>query len=383
MTGRSRNRSLVAIIGMIGVVGLVFGLTAPLLNLLLERQGMSGRAIGLNGAMTALGALIFTPFIPSVALRVGPFRLLFATLLATALILLAFKLFDDYRAWFVLRFLMGIAVVVPFLISEIWINQIATPQNRGRMLGIYAACISAGFGSGPLLMQVTGVGGWTPFVVAAALVLVALGAISMARGDSPYLDPMGHKSPLPYVRAAPLAILAGLMYGAIETGIFGLLPVYGVRSGFGEGMAAAQLTVIAAGNILLQYPVGWLADKTPPRRVLMLCAVTGVLGGALLPALKDSVLMWPLLFVWGGTITGMYTVALTMLGQKYTGLALASANAALIVAYNAGAMGGPPLLGQAMDLVDPDGLAYGLAGFFVIFVIANLLVPRERSAPSA
>lgn len=382
MTGRSRTRSLVAIIGMIGVVGLVFGLTAPLLNLLLERQGMSGRMIGLNGAMTALGALIFTPFIPSIALRVGPFRLLFATLTATALLLLAFKLFDDYRTWFALRFLMGIAVVVPFLISEIWINQIATPQNRGRMLGIYAACISAGFGTGPLLMQVTGVGGWTPFIVAAALVLVAMGAINMARGDSPYLDPMGHKSPLPYVRAAPLAILAGLMYGAIETGIFGLLPVYGVRSGFGEGMAAAQLTVIAAGNILLQYPVGWLADKTPPRRVLMLCAVTGVLGGALLPALKDSLLMWPLLFVWGGTITGMYTVALTMLGQKYTGLALASANAALIVAYNAGAMGGPPLLGQAMDLVDPDGLAYGLAGFFVIFLVANLLVPRERSAPA-
>jgi len=383
MTGPSRTRSLAAIIGMIGVVGLVFGLTAPLLNLLLERQGLSGRMIGLNGAMTALGALIFTPFIPAVALKVGPFRILFATLFATALLLLAFKIFDDYRAWFVLRFLMGIAVVVPFLISEIWINQIATPQNRGRLLGIYAASISAGFGTGPLLMQFTGVGGCTPFVLAAALVLVAMGAISMARGDSPYLDPMGHKSPLPYVRAAPLAILAGLMYGAIETGIFGLLPVFGVRSGFSEGMAAAQLTVIAAGNILLQYPVGWLADKAPARRVLMLCAVTGVVGGALLPVVKDSLLMWPLLFVWGGTITGMYTVALTMLGRQYTGLALASANAALIVAYNAGAMGGPPVLGQAMDLMNPDGLAYGLAGFFLIFVIANLLVPRERPPPAS
>lgn len=383
MTGRSRTRSLAAIIGMIGVVGLVFGLTAPLLNLLLERQGLSGRMIGLNGAMTALGALIFTPFIPTVAIKVGPFRLLFATLFATALLLLAFKLFDDYRAWFALRFLMGIAVVVPFLISEIWINQIATPQNRGRLLGIYAASISAGFGTGPLLMQLTGVGGWTPFILAAALVLLAMGAIAMARGDSPYLDPKGHKSPFPYVRAAPLAILAGLMYGAIETGIFGLLPVFGVRSGFSEGMAAAQLTVIAAGNILLQYPVGWLADKAPARRVLMLCAVTGVLGGVLLPLVKDSVLIWPLLFIWGGTITGMYTVALTMLGQKYTGLALASANAALIIAYNAGAMGGPPMLGQAMDLVDPNGLAYGLAGFFAIFVIANLLVRRERTAPTA
>ncbi|MEN3976940.1 MFS transporter [Emcibacter sp. SYSU 3D8] len=383
MTGRSRTRSLAAIIGMISVVGLVFGLTAPLLNLLLERQGLSGRMIGLNGAMTAFGALIFTPFIPSVAVRLGPFRVLFFTLSATALLLLAFKLLDDYRLWFALRFLMGIAIVVPFLISEIWINQIATPENRGRLLGIYAASISAGFGAGPLLMQLTGVDGWTPFIVAALLVLVAIGAITMARSDRPYLDPKGHKSPLPYMRAAPIAILAGLMYGAIETGIFGLLPVFGVRSGFSEGMAAAQLTVIAAGNILLQYPVGWLADKAPARRVLMLCAVTGVLGGLLLPAVKDSLLMWPLLFFWGGTITGMYTVALTMLGRKYTGLALASANAALILAYNAGAMGGPPLLGQAMDLVDPDGLVYGLAGFFLIFVIANLVVPRERAATAA
>ena len=377
MAARSRTRSLVAIIGMIGVVGLVFGLTAPLLNLLLERQGLSGRMIGLNGAMTALGALVFTPFIPAMAIRVGPFRLLFGTLAATAVLLIAYKIFDDYRVWFALRFLMGVAVVVPFLISEIWINQIATPQNRGRLLGIYAACISAGFGTGPLLMQVTGVDGWTPFVCAAALVLLAMGAISLARDDRPYLDPLGHKSPLPYIKASPVAITAGLMYGAIETGIFGLLPVYGVRSGFSVTMAATQLTVIAAGNILLQYPVGWLADKTEPRRVLMLCAVVGVLGGVLLPSLKESLFMWPLLFIWGGTITGMYTVSLTMLGQTYTGLALASANAALILAYNMGAMGGPPLLGQAMDMMNPNGLVYGLAGFFLVFVLVNALVPRQ------
>ena len=378
MAARSRTRSLVAIIGMIGVVGLVFGLTAPLLNLLLERQGLSGRMIGLNGAMTALGALVFTPFIPAMAIRIGPFRLLFSTLAATAVLLIAYKIFDDYRVWFALRFLMGVAVVVPFLISEIWINQIATPQNRGRLLGIYAACISAGFGTGPLLMQVTGVEGWTPFICAAALVALAMGAISLARDDRPYLDPHGHKSPLPYIKASPVAIMAGLMYGAIETGIFGLLPVYGVRSGFSVTMAATQLTVIAAGNILLQYPVGWLADKTEPRRVLMLCAVVGVLGGVLLPSLKDSVFMWPLLFIWGGTITGMYTVSLTMLGQTYTGLALASANAALILAYNLGAMSGPPLLGQAMDMMNPNGLVYGLAGFFLVFVLVNALVPRRH-----
>jgi MFS family permease len=380
MVGRSRTRSLAAVMGMVSVVGLIFGLTGPLLNLLLEREGLSGRTIGLNGAMTALGALVFTPFIPNIAVRVGPFRLLFATLAATALLLLAFRTFDDYRVWFGLRFLLGIAVVVPFLVSEIWVNQIATMENRGRLLGLYGASISTGFGMGPVLMRATGIDGWLPFLAAAGLVVVAMGIISMARHDRPYLDTHGHRSPWPYARAAPIAILAGLMYGAVETGIFGLLPVYGVRSGLGEATAATQLTVIAAGNILLQYPLGWLADRTQPGRVLLFCAVIGVLGGVLLPQLQGSPLLWLLLFAWGGTITGMYTMALTMLGQKYTGLALASANAALIFAYNLGAMGGPPVLGQAMDLIDPNGYAYALAGFFLVFVVANPLAPRNRAA---
>ncbi len=380
MAAGSRIVSLAAVMGMVSVVGLIFGLTGPLLNLLLEREGLSGRTIGFNGAMTALGALVFTPFIPSIAVKVGPFRLLFATLAATALLLLSFKLFDDYRAWYLLRFLLGIAVVVPFLVSEIWINQIATVENRGRLLGLYGASISTGFGTGPLLMRVTGIDGWAPFVAAAGLVLVAMAIISLARRDRPYLDTHGHKSPWRYVIASPVAILAGLMYGAVETGIFGLLPIYGVRSGLGEADAAAQLTVIAAGNILLQYPLGWLADRTQPRRVLLFCAAVGVAGGISLPLLQGSILLWLMLFLWGGTITGMYTMALTMLGQKYTGLALASANAALIFAYNAGAMGGPPVLGQAMDLIDPQGYAYALAGFFLIFIVAAVVLRRERAA---
>src|SRR5690606_20759198 len=142
------------------------------------------------------------------------------------------------RVWFALRFLLGIAVVVPFLISEIWINQIATVENRGRLLGLYGASISTGFGSGPLLMRVTGIDGWAPFIAAAGLVVVAMAIISLARNDRPYLDTHGHSSPWPYAKASPIAILAGLMYGAVETGIFGLLPVYGVRSGLAEATAA-------------------------------------------------------------------------------------------------------------------------------------------------
>lgn len=355
---------------MVSIVGVVFGLTFPLLNLLLERQGLPGHSIGLNTAMGALGVLVVTPLVPWAIRMAGTRGFVLASLAASAVFLLAMKWTGNYYAWFPLRFLLGATTAGLFVVSEAWINQLADDASRGRLMGTYAACLSVGFATGPILIQFIGIDGWRPFIAGAGLFLVAGIVVLLTGKQAPDFGKSKNRGFLSFLRLAPIAIVGGLLYGAVETGAFGLLPPYAVRNGLAEIAAASLLSAVAAGNILLQYPIGWLADRTSPVRVMALCAVLGVAGSLSLPFVVGSMAIWPILIIWGGTITGLYTISLMILGRRFKGGELASANAALITAYGFGALAGPVALGGAMDFYDPHGFAAALAVIFALFLVA-------------
>ena len=53
------------------------------------------------------------------------------------------------------------------------------------------------------------------------------------------------------------------------------------RHGLDEATAAYALSVLIVGNVVLQYPIGWLADRFPRRWVMLACAGLTVLGAIL------------------------------------------------------------------------------------------------------
>ena len=378
---RTDRRSLIAIIGMVSVVGVTFGLTSPLLNLLLERQNFSSRAIAINGSMMAIGTIAITPYVARIIRRFGATQFLYSCLGLTAVLFLMLKNWPNYGAWLLIRLVLGCSIAGLFVVSETWINHLATDQNRGRILGLYAACLSIGFGIGPLLINLTGIDGWAPFIAGAALIVIAAAALGLARSRAPEFGSNVTGGLMTFFKANPLAISAGLLYGAIESGLFGLMPVFGVRTGLSEVHAVRMLSAVALGNVLFQVPIGWLADKINPRVVLLICASVGAAGGLALAGLAGTLAIWPVLVIWGGTVTGLYTVALTMLGRQYSGGALAGANAALISAYGVGSLFGPPAMGVAMDMNDPNGLAYALAAMAALYALMVTISLRSLRNP--
>lgn len=369
----NRIKSLSAIISMIAVVGLTLGLTMPLLAIILENRGVSATMIGLNSAMPALALLVVTPFIPRLLRRLGTFPFLAANLVIAAGSLLALKQFDSLESWFVLRFILGAAEGGLFTVSEAWINAIAPERMRGRVMGLYTAALAGSFALGAILIRFTGIDGWLPFAAGAALTVVAGLPLLAVRTMPPGIEGKPSHGFASYVRLAPVAGAAALVYGAVETGVFALLPPYGLRNGLSAVNAAQLIAVAAAGNVLLQVPIGILADKMSRHLLLLICASAGVFGGVTLPFIINVPwLLWPILFIWGGVIVGMYTVGLTMLGERFRGPDLVGANAAFIMLYGAGALAGPPAVGVAMDLWDPHGLAASLAFLCLCFVGAAL-----------
>jgi len=370
MNPTSRFKSLAAVIASISVVGMAFGLNMPLLSLVLETQSVDSSVIGLNAAVQGVSTVVATPFIPRQIGRVGARSYLLLCLAAVSACILLLALFKSLTAWFVIRFVLGLALTGVFVVSEAWIIQIAGARSRGRVLGIYATVLSAGFAIGPLIIRLTGIDNWLPFAVSAGIVILAMIPIAIARAEAPKFD-SSHNIPVTsFVKLAPTAIFAALVFGAAETCILSLLPSYGMKNGLGVDEAATLLTITGAGCIALQYLIGWLSDRFDRRKVLLVCAAVGVGGVTLLPwIIATPVLLWPVLFIWGGVIVGLYTVGLALLGEKFNGLDLAAANAAFIQAYGVGAIAGPALVGVAMSVSGPDGLPFALAVLFGCYLV--------------
>ena len=78
------------------------------------------------------------------------------------------------------------------------------------------------------------------------------------------------------------------------------------------------------------------------------------------------------MFVWGGIVAGLYTLSLTIIGQRFQGGGLVTANAALVMLYGGGAVIGPFAGGVAMGLWNPHGLIVifsASAGLFVAIAL--------------
>ncbi|MGB5708155.1 MAG: hypothetical protein WBM41_15145, partial [Arenicellales bacterium] len=69
------TRNLVAACAAICVFGLAFGMSYPLLSLILESRGVSSAMIGVNASMGPLGILLASSVISSLAHRYGARRI--------------------------------------------------------------------------------------------------------------------------------------------------------------------------------------------------------------------------------------------------------------------------------------------------------------------
>ena len=369
-------KNLTAAIATIVVADIGFGLTYPLLNVILESRRIDAAVIGLNAAMGPLGIILSGPFIPRLAARFGGKRLALAAMIAIILVLLSFPLFPAIEVWFATRFLFGVAGGTLYTLSEAWILGFAPPHMRGRVAAIYGSALSLGFSLGPFLLPYTGVEGWLPFVLAAMLVAIsALPLVFIDLADGRHAPPGGGTTVLGFVRRAPLLLFAVATLTMFDAVMLAFFPIFGLRSGLDLKTASWALAVAIAGNALLQYPVGWLADRWSRQGVLWIAAVATPLLAMSLPFVVTTPWLWPVALLLGTCAYAVYIIAMTVMGDRFQGSDLVAGSAAFGAMWGVGGIIGPPLAGFALDLLGPSGIAITLTAIYV-GLIAGLLLAR-------
>jgi MFS family permease len=376
--------SLIAAISAISAVGIAIGLGLPLLSIILEKRGISSTLIGLNAAMAGVASMAAAPITTKIAHDYGVARTMMFAVLVAAVSAIGFFYADAFWMWFPLRFTFHGATTTLFILSEFWINEAAPPRRRGLVLGIYATVLAIGFAIGPLLFSALGSDGVLPFLVGAAIIMLAIIPIFIARNESPVLDTKPDRHFFHYIFLVPTATAAVFAFGAVSAGGLSLFPIYAIRSALTEQQAALLLTVMGIGNMAFQIPLGLYSDKLKDRRPLLTAmAVLGVAGSLALPFLIENwIMMAVVLFFWGGCVSGLYTVGLAHLGSRLSGADLAAANAAFIFCYAVGTVAGPQGIGAAIDIAGNDGFAWALAGFFGFYVLVSICRMLFRSKRS-
>ena len=378
VSSRANVPAIIGAIATIATMGIGLSLSIPLLSLRMEAAGYSARAIGLQTAMGALSTLFGAPLVPALIRRFGVRPLLVMSIAAGIACLMGFGLISDINYWYPLRLIYGAAITAIFVVGEYAINVLAPEGRRGFVMGLYGTALALGFAAGPLMLGLTGTHGMTPFLVGAALFATAAAPALLIGADTAPLGEAASGGALAFLFKSPSATFAALAFGAVETGVLGILPVYALRSGLSELGGEQLLGLTLLGSAVMAFPMGYVSDLVDRRKFLLAIGLAGLIGALAMPlAAGNFVALGALMFIWGGIIGALYPVGLAHLGSRHSGADLASANAAFVMLYSLGMLIAPPLLGAGLDLWNPHGFTAGLALLFALY--CALVAARLRA----
>ncbi|MGH6718341.1 MAG: MFS transporter [Alphaproteobacteria bacterium] len=377
-----RRRNLVALIVAMTAGSLIYGMSAPLLSLVLDTQGVSEELIGFSATAQALIGVPLAPLFGRLLRAWGPARPILLGLALTVLTYLLMPIQPDVWVWLPLRFVLSIAGGMMWITGEAWVNQVAEERMRGRILAFYSMALAAGGAVGPVALTVVGTAGWPPFLAMAAITAASAVPVLAVRRRVPAMGGKPASGVLGYVRLAPVPILICGVYAVMDGIVMNFLPLYGLRLGLDDAAGLTLLTVMSLGGIAGQLPAGWLADHVD-RNTLVVAAVVVLIGGtAAMPfVMSDPVAGAVTFFVFGAVRGGLYTVAMVLLGARFQGADLASASAAFGVFWGLGMVIGPMLGGVALERAPETGLPVAIGALLVAFLpvaLAPLVRRRAR-----
>ena len=384
LSAPQRRRSLAAVIASMAANSLIYGLTTPLLALVLERHGVNETLIGLNTGVQAAAIFIVAPLAPRVIAMLGPARLMLWSIGVTLVVFLVLPMAVNLYLWFPLRFLIGGASTAMWVAGEAWVNQIAGEGSRGRVLGLYGTAMSAGFALGPLVLAQTGIEGFTPFLVSAALIALSGAPLLLATSVAPVISGRPSRRLAAYVRLAPTAMIANLAMAASSGISLAFIPIYGTRLGLAEDAAVYLVAASGLGAMAMQIPIGWLADRVDRRLLMAAIGGAAAVGAMMFPLVVGTVPWnWAFMFVFGGIRSGLYIVGLVLVGERFRGGDLAAATTVYTAMWGIGGIVGPSLGGFALTLWDPHGIPAALALIFLLFLPFPVTAYWRRQRPRA
>ncbi len=343
-----------------GLGGIVVGVRA-------ELEGFNGTVTGLVMAAYFAGFLLGSRLSARLMGQVGHIRVFsaLASIASTAALLHAVAI--EPVVWVVARFLTGACFAGLYVVTESWLNDMATNANRGRLLSAYMIVTMVAMAAGQLLLDAADPNGLTLFIVASVLVSLSLVPISLSTTSAPPVIVPEAMSMRELIGVVPTGVVSIIGSGMGAGALMGLGAVYATREGLDAAEIARFVSAPMFGAIVFQWPIGWLSDRVP-RRGLMLAVSLGIviIAGVLSTLEADSWAAVATMLLLGGLMFPFYGLTIAFTNDWLPQSKMLAAGSSMVFLNGCGAIIGP-LLGTI-------ALASGVAGAFFYAVGAPSVI---------
>ncbi|HKY94630.1 MAG TPA: MFS transporter [Kiloniellales bacterium] len=383
MTFLQALRSCWALFASFTILVLGHGLLNSLLGVKLTLAGYTTDVAGLVLAGFFVGIVTGALLSPRLVQRVGHIRVFAAMAgLASVAALVHAALLDPWL-WGAMRALAGFALTSMYVVVESWVNDRAQNTFRGRLLAVYMILWLISMAAGQLLIDVADPAGSSHFLLIAGFFSACVVPLALATQSAPDYSSPARVPLFALWRIAPLATVAAAMVGLIHGTLVGMASVYAQSADYSTREVALFTAAIYVGGIVLQLPIGRLADRVERR--LVLAGITLAAAGAALLALWLSERSFAGLLaataLLGGLCLPFYSLTLAIANDRLSQNQMVGASATIYLLVGIGAIAGPPIAGLVMERV-------GTGGFFLYLAATQAalglfaLYRRTRTAPA-
>ncbi len=379
------DRPGVAFAGIFGVTFcglLAVGAVLPVLPRYVDGPLGGGKvAVGVVIGAYAITGLMLRPFAGRFADRRGrkPTVLIGSLLMAIGGFLYLLPL--GVGGLIAARLVLGAGEGTVFTAGSAWIVDLAPPERRGRVIGLYGLAVWSGLSIGPLFGElIQHNAGYTPVWIFAG-VLPLLGALLATRVPDPFRPSpwLEHEPPSLIAREAVLPgaalALGSIGYAAVASFVVLHLDDRGVGHGalvFGAFATMVVLTRLIGGD---------LPDRVGPARVAVAAALVEAAGLTTLAFAQSLAVAIAGALAMGAAFSLLYPSLSLLVVDQVSAARRGAALGTFTAFFDAGVGLGAPLAGAAAALSSYEG-SFLLAAAIALAsatLIALRIAPRSRA----
>jgi len=360
------------------------GLQGTLLPVRANLESFGSVSIGILGSAYYVGFVAGCVLTPQLLRRAGHIRLFTAMVSVASVIPLAHAMLVGPLPWWLLRAMTGLCLAGLYLIIESWLNERATPQNRGMIFTTYTTVNFSVITLGQMLLLADDPIRFHLFSLASILVSLAAVPVAMTRYPQPAPISSARLSLRGLYRVSPVGVAGVLTVGLANGAFWGMAPAFASQAGLTITQVAWFMSATVVGGALAQWPFGRLSDKMDRRKTILLSCLlaAGAAGLVILTYLTLPDLMIGAAFLFGVFSFPLYAISVAHTNDMATDVDFVAVAGGLLLINGAGSVIGPLVAGLAMHQLGPLGLFGFTAIVHVCMSLFTLHRMGQRAAPA-